>query len=164
EADTQTSLAHCGGCGTACSVTARTVTQCDAGSCNATDCAPDRVNLNLDPRDACEIRYVIDDQLGWNGLQNESVQGEVLLGGVPWIAAYRRLEGNVVRNEFATPITLPPTQAASAFNIPTDDVESGTGAFSAGYPLFAASRDGIQFAFIRFSIPTPQSLAPTVSS
>jgi hypothetical protein len=54
-ADTDTSTAHCGGCGRACAP-ANAIGRCAAGSCGIEACAPGFDDCNGDPADGCETR------------------------------------------------------------------------------------------------------------
>lgn len=55
EADTDSSLSHCGGCNQACSFANADAT-CDAGSCEFAGCQNGWVDLNADPTDGCEYQ------------------------------------------------------------------------------------------------------------
>jgi hypothetical protein len=55
EANTQTSLAHCGTCGTACNL-ANAQASCVAGSCRIASCNPGFSDCDGDPNNGCETR------------------------------------------------------------------------------------------------------------
>jgi hypothetical protein len=56
--DTQSDLAHCGGCNRAC-VFPNGVPLCDAGQCMMVGCAAGFVDLNRDPSDGCEYECTV---------------------------------------------------------------------------------------------------------
>ncbi len=58
EANTQTSLTHCGGCNQPCSLP-NAVTSCGSGQCSFTQCQPGWVNLNQDTADGCEYQCTV---------------------------------------------------------------------------------------------------------
>jgi hypothetical protein len=61
EANTQTSLAHCGGCNVACTVANGTPT-CNAGSCQIAACTGRFRDCNRTPTDGCEIDIDVSNQ------------------------------------------------------------------------------------------------------
>ena len=54
EVNTQTDLAHCGGCGMACAARPNTTARCAAGAC-AYECVTGFSDCNGDPADGCEV-------------------------------------------------------------------------------------------------------------
>lgn len=61
ETNTNTSTAHCGGCGDACTV-ANGVAKCDAGACAINTCSGTYRDCNSSTGDGCEVNIATDDE------------------------------------------------------------------------------------------------------